>query len=239
MPTDPHRSADAGLQPFEPRELVKSLPLELSQVAWDPIGKWSPRYKALAPHDYDGSTYGGVASYQLAALFLEDCKEVEDWGCGFGTFSRFCLSPNYIGLDGSDSLAADRIVDLREHKSEAEGILLRHVLEHNPGGWREILLNALKSFSKKMVLVFYTPFGDVTRNIRKEIPQDTKVPVAISFRKEDITTCFPPSMSWFTIVGEPLAEYETMFFLRKDIEQFGPDAMRQAVSYIPEFDGDL
>ena len=87
-----------------------------------------------------------------------------------------------------------------------------------------------------MVLVI---FGDVTRNIRKQIPQDTKVPLAISFRKEDITSCIAPTISWFTIVGEPLAEYETMFFLQKDSKRCASDAARQEVSYFPDFDGDL
>ena len=222
------------------------LPLESRHIAvWDPVGKWTPRYRTHAARaEANGAgmadaKYGCIASYQLASIFLEDCEVVEDWGCGFATFSRFCLSPNYLGIDGSESPAADMIVDLREYTSDADGILLRHVLEHNPTGWRQILSNAVQSFSKKMVLVIYTPFGDVTRNIRREIPRDTKVPVAISFRKEDITSCIPPDVTWFTVVGEPLAEYETMFFLQKGVERPGSYASRQEVSYHPDFEGSL
>jgi hypothetical protein len=120
----------------------------------------------------------------------------------------------------------------------SDGILLRHVLEHNPG-WRRILSGAVESFTKKMVLVIYTPFGDVTRNIRKQIPWDTRVPVAISFRKEDITSCIPPQVSWFTLVGPPLDEFETMFFLKKGVEPEVRGVLSQEVNYCPNFDGSL
>ena len=211
---------------------------------WDPIGQWSPRYQAHPTKDYredpgeEPVSYGGSASYHLAAIFLADCKEVEDWGCGFGTFKRFCVSSVYRGLDGSKSPSADAVVDLRQYTSDVEGILLRHVLEHNPIGWRQIFLNALKSFSKKMVLVIYTPFGDVTRNIRRRSPPDISAPVALSFRKEDIVSYITPDVSWFTIVGEPLAQYETMFFLQKGVVRLAHHS-RQEVAYCPDFDGDL
>lgn len=217
------------------------LPLDSNQITgWDPVGKWAPRYRARGPQAQgDGAKYGGAASYQLAAVFLEDCEKVEDWGCGFGTFRRFCLSPTYVGIDGSDSPAADVIADLREYRSETEGILLRHVLEHNSAGWRRILSNAVESFTKKMVLVIYTPFGDVTRNVRREIPPDTKVPVAVSFRKEEITGCIPAEVSWFTVVGEPLDEFETIFFLKKGARREAGGVPRQDVNYRPDFDGSL
>ena len=231
---------------FRPKRLYEKLPLDSVHVAsWDPIGKWTSRYEAHAGRaqvDYTsvtGAKYGQIASYQVAAIFLGDCREVEDWGCGFGTFRRFCLSPTYIGIDGSESAAADLVIDLRKYTSDVEGILLRHVLEHNPIGWRQIFLNAIQSFSKKMVLVIYTPFGDVTQNVRRQIPQDTKVPVAISFRKDDIMSCIPPEVSWFTVIGEPLAEYETMFFLQKGVERSASYTSRQEVVYCPNFDGDL
>jgi len=229
-----------------PERPLERLPLESGHVAgWDPIGKWTSRYRthAAGAEARDAGAadvkYGRPASYLLASVFLEDCEVVEDWGCGYATFGSFCLSPTYLGIDGSESPAAERVVDLREYTSDADGILLRHVLEHNPMGWRQILSNAVQSFSEKMVLVIYTPFGDVTRNIRREIPSDTNVPVAISFRKEDITGCFPPEVSWFTVVGEPLEEYETVFFLRKGAERPASYASRQEVNYCPDFEGSL
>ena len=211
---------------------------------WDPMGQWSSRYAARAARDYANDTggnaisYGAVASYQLAAMFLEDCRDVEDWGCGFGTFRRYCLSPQYIGIDGSESPAADAVVDLSKYTSDVEGILVRHVLEHNPIGWRQIFMNAIESFSKKMVLVIYTPFGDVTRNVRRQSPADIWVPVAMSFRKDDLVSCIPPEVSWFTVVGEPLSEHETMFFLQRGGER-RTRSSRQDVAYCPNFDGDL
>src|SRR5215831_14458352 len=209
---------------------------------WNPIDKWTPRYRSHIGRDFVNDTaaplYGSLHSYLLAALFLKDCKEVEDWGCGFGTFSGFCLSPTYIGLDGSDSPAAHAVVDLRKYTSAVEGILLRHVLEHNPTGWRQILANALGSFSKKMVLVIYTPFGDVTRNVRKRNPPDVRVPVALSFRENDIVSCIPQEISWSTQVGAPLAEYETMFYLQKGDDRPG-DLLTKEVAYYPNFNGEL
>lgn len=104
-----------------------------------------PAVRGIAVDDPAAPGYGSIESYRLAAVFLEDCKEVEDWGCGFGTLGRFCLSPKYTGLDGSESPAAKAVIDLRTYTSDVDGILLRHVLEHNPTGWRQILVNALGS----------------------------------------------------------------------------------------------
>ncbi len=227
-----------------PRRPHSEVPPPTRDVAsWDPVGKWTPRYRTHAARvrgndrQRNVPQYGRIASYALGALFLEDCKEVEDWGCGYGTFRRFCLSSRYIGIDGSESPGADHIRDLRHYTSDVEGIFLRHVLEHNPTGWRQILLNVIQSFSKKMVLVIYTPFGDVMRNVRMQGRDG--IPVALSFRKEDITSCFPSAVSWFTIVGEPLAEYETVFFLKKGVEGSQRGQSRQAVCYVPDFSGDL
>jgi len=218
---------------------MKTLPIDSSED-WDPVGQWTPRYQTDAADSLKQITvrYGSVDSYRLAAVFLEDCKEVEDWGCGFGDFRKFCLSPKYIGLDGSESPAAHAVVDLRKYTSNVEGILVRHVLEHNPAGWRQIFMNALESFSKRMVLVIYTPFGDVTRNLRRQSPGDIRVPVALSFQKDDIVGCIPPHVSWFTVVGEPIAEYETMFFLQKGGERLDSSS-NQEIAYFPNFDGDL
>lgn len=230
---------------FLPKRQHSELPEIRHAAWWNPVGKWTPRYQAEAARvrRNHGQTeiprYGRIVSYQLAALFLEDCKEVEDWGCGYGTFRSYCLSPKYTGIDGSESPGADYVRDLRNYTSDVQGIFLRHVLEHNPTGWRQILLNALQSFSNKMVLAIYTPFGDVTRNVRKQSPHDITIPVALSFRQDDITRCFPPEVSWFTIVGEPLPEYETVFFLKKGFEHSDRDRSKQAVCYVPDFSGDL
>jgi hypothetical protein len=74
---------------------------------------------------------------------------VEDWGCGGGGFRRFCLSPRYIGLDGSKTPFADKIVDLCTYSLIAPGIMMRHILEHNYE-WERILVSAVRSFQEKL-----------------------------------------------------------------------------------------
>jgi hypothetical protein len=113
---------------------------------------WKSKIRSLFP--FAGRSerlYGDSTTYHLAADFLIDVAEVEDWGCGYGGFRKFCKT-KYIGIDGSSySPAASKIVDLADYRSEAEGILVRHVLEHNYE-WESILQNAVSSFRKKMCL---------------------------------------------------------------------------------------
>lgn len=117
------------------------------------VGKWDGWHASIeAPEPY-----GASASYRIGAEFLADCEVVEDWGCGKGWFSTFRDS-GYVGVDGSASPFADRVVDLEEYTSSVEGIFLRHVLEHNYR-WRRILANALASFERKMVLILFTPWS--------------------------------------------------------------------------------
>lgn len=142
------------------------------------LGKWDEWYRAL-----DGrAPYGDTESYRIGADFLDDCDTVEDWGCGRGWFTTF-RSRNCLGLDGSHSPFADKIVDLEAYTSEVDGIFMRHVLEHNYQ-WRKILANALASFRRKMVLAIFTPWSDdETREIR--FIERVGVP-DISFRQGDI-----------------------------------------------------
>lgn len=108
---------------------------------------------------------GDETTYKKAADFLRDCKTVEDWGCGRGGFRKFLNNGmDYKGVDGSKNPNVDQIADLCGYVGDAEGVLLRHVLEHNYG-WRKILENALRSFSKKLCIVLFTPFSDQTREL--------------------------------------------------------------------------
>lgn len=135
--------------------------------------------------DYSKATpdqkYGGDdITYQKAMDFLSDCPIVEDWGCGFGYAKRFCKT-TYRGIDGSKGPQTDVVADLREYKSEADGILLRHVLEHNHD-WKKVLDNAIASFKKRLVIILFTPLAAKTKQIAtnwSDIPD-------ISFRKDDI-----------------------------------------------------
>jgi len=141
------------------------------------LGKWNKWYESVT----DQMPFGDSESYVIGAKFLEDCEVVEDWGCGLGWFSKF--RPNgYLGVDGSDSPFASKIVDLEEYTSFVDGIFMRHVLEHNYG-WKTILANALKSFRKKMVVVVFTPWSPGNT---REISFVDRVGVPnISFNKQE------------------------------------------------------
>jgi hypothetical protein len=116
------------------------------------VGKWDVAY---ADATVDPQPYGASRSYELGAAALADCITVEDWGCGLGWFKQFHIG--CIGVDGSDSPHADVVDDLATRRSSVEGIFMRHVLEHNYQ-WQTVLDNALASFTRRMVLVIFTPW---------------------------------------------------------------------------------
>jgi hypothetical protein len=155
--------------------------LENAQKEISNFGKWSNKYKDIS----EIGIYADSTSYRLAADFLADIDTVEDWGCGSGGFRLFCKS-SYIGVDGSENPFVDKVVDLATYTSDAEGILLRHVLEHNPG-WEQILVNALKSFRKKLCIAVFTPFLDKTQVIAYYEAMDV---VDIAFKRSDLTRHF-------------------------------------------------
>ena len=197
------------------RQVIRREPQTLRALQpWTAVDQWTPRYRTRRARSR--RVYGGLASYQIAGAFLSNCATVEDWGCGYGTFRSHCVSKSYVGIDGSKSPAAELVVDLRTYTSHVDGILLRHVLEHNPVGWDEILANALASFSRRMVLVTFTPFGERTRNLRRRPRLDTGVAVALSFDPQDLLAVIPPTVASYTIIGGALRPTETMFFFDKE-----------------------
>lgn len=116
------------------------------------LGRWAPWYssKQRLAHHYGPPTTYVVAEEWLAGL------SVEDWGCGYAQFKGFHQG-GYWGVDGTPGWCdevADLTIPLRG--KAPEGLLLRHVLEHNTE-WRMILRNAVDSFQKRMVLVVFTP----------------------------------------------------------------------------------
>lgn len=165
--------------------------------------------------------FGDEVTYHRAAQFLADCEQIEDWGCGFGWFSKIFSGhsdADVQNLDGTKTEYADRVVDLCSYRSQSEGILLRHVLEHNHH-WRQVLENALSSFQRKLVIVIYTPFAEETHNRGDHQFEDgTTVPV-ISFRLEDLQNCFAkyPEISVSEEHLETMTEYrdERIFYLEK------------------------
>lgn len=130
-------------------------------------------------------SFGEDTTYKKAMDFLCGCDKVEDWGCGSGYAKKFMKEGVYVGVDGSRSEACQVHTELAEYRSVTEGILLRHVIDHNPD-WRLILENAVASFTRKLVLIVCTPLSEETKRIATnwdDIPD-------LSFRREDILEFF-------------------------------------------------
>lgn len=135
--------------------------------------------------------YGQEIVYQKMADFIGRDNPVEDWGCGTG-YARYFFT-NYKGIDGSPSNLVTTLTDLTLYTSTADNILLRQVLEHNPD-WKKIIVNAVNSFRKKLVVTIHTPLVGSTSTLSvnwKDIPD-------IAFKKEDILTHF----KGFTVTEE-------------------------------------
>lgn len=180
-------------------------------------------------HVTEMSPYGDIgtgrsAVYELAAAFLADCASIEDWGCGRGWFRQFVTVP-YKGIDyGVDLMEAhndfvDEYADLRDYVGNAQGIFMRAVLEHNLD-WRSILANAMRSFSRKLCLVIFTPFSDETHPIAWDDRDRYAEPVPdMSFRLEDITDHFA-GLDWYQERIENQSQYgeETLFYVTRDAD---------------------
>jgi hypothetical protein len=182
-------------------------------------GMWDEWYRRKGKRNHR-KWYGEKISMTLAASFLSvpEVITVEDWGCGFGGFSEL-LGPHqrYVGVDGSKSPAASVYADLTQYTSSPDGLLLRHVLEHNPD-WESILDNALVSFQKRMVLIVFTPFRNQTAVIHRykwwHGCKDHMID--IGFRKEDLTDRFG-DLSWTEEQIKTRSQYnfEHLFYLEK------------------------
>jgi hypothetical protein len=141
------------------RRTLVPIPTPYNRLAETNMGKWEALFQA----NRDPFPFGDTATYEKASRFLGHLDEIEDWGCGQQWFRRY-LKPSvcYKGIDGSRSAGLDVLADLTKYVSKTEGILCRHVLEHNDA-WETILRNALGSFTKRMVIVLFTPFAKTTR----------------------------------------------------------------------------
>jgi len=154
------------------------------------FGRWNTVYTP----DGERKMYDGDQSSHIGANFLNDpdVNTIEDWGCGWGGFQTL-VAPHqeYIGVDGSHTPYAAKIVDLETYTSDSDGIFMRAVLEHNPG-WENILKNAMRSFKKKMVLILFTPFQEQTQVIKEydNWMGTGQTMVDIGFEKTDITKHF-------------------------------------------------
>lgn len=178
------------------------------------IGRWAGWYEDVS----EPVPYGLTVTYELGAAFLADCALVEDWGCGTGWMRQHFPEGRYVGLDGTASAHADRVVDLECYASRTPGIFMRHVLEHNYE-WRRILQNACKSFTQRFVLVLFTPLVEETREVA--FVADPGVP-DIAFALADITA-FLDVFNWRceTLPSETAYGEETIFY----VERRRPDSV--------------
>lgn len=180
----------------------------------DNTAKWDAWYQDVQAR----RPYGDTVTYRLGAEFLAPCTTIEDWGCGLGWMRNFVPKDRYLGVDGSNSRFADRIVDLESHTSDVDGIFMRHVLEHNYG-WERILANAVSSFRRRLVLVTFTPHGATTHEL--VFHDDPGVP-DLSFAKRDLTAHFA-GLRWREETYETDTQYgtETVFFVERVPEDDG------------------
>lgn len=119
------------------------------------VGKWDNWYRGLDKSQ--PQPFGGGDTYHMAAEWLRECETVGDWGCGKGAFRPFVREPQkYFGFDGSATPFAHQIVDLADFRFPTEGLLMRHVIEHDYR-WRDILINADRSYTHRMMIVLFTP----------------------------------------------------------------------------------
>ncbi|MGY8654528.1 MAG: methyltransferase domain-containing protein [Verrucomicrobiia bacterium] len=173
---------------------------KVDSVEGSRTGMWDTHYA-----DTDRNTvYDDPKTADMAAAFLNqpDIVTVEDWGCGYGGFKAHLADhQTYIGVDGSKTQAATKIVDLEKYTSTPDAVHLRHVLEHNPN-WEPILVNALKSFQERMVLTLFTPFKGRTQVLNEYHNYNGTgiTMVDIAFKRSDIVNHLE-SFNWTSEEG--------------------------------------
>lgn len=173
------------------------------------LNKWN--YSKLTSENY--RFYGKKLTYQLGNDFLKDCDIVEDWGSGGGGFLSF--RADAVGVDGSASPFTKKHADLVTYKSICDGIFMRHVLEHNYE-WKNILDNALNSFTKKMCLITFIPFSYKTTLIsfaKNKVPN-------LSLGFEEFLSVIDPHKSYIKIDYQKVktngfSKYEEIFYITK------------------------
>jgi hypothetical protein len=147
------------------------------------VDRWSDYYDGVE----EPQRYGDDDNSYLMAEEWLDGLNIEDWGCGLGWFKTIHYG-GYIGVDGTWSRWCDVHADLTDYRSRTPGLLMRHVLEHNYK-WRDILDNAVASFTQRMVLILFTPLVAETK-VLTENAWGIGVP-DIAFNLKDILDRIP------------------------------------------------
>jgi hypothetical protein len=105
---------------------------------------------------------GRRSTYQAALNWLDlDGAVLEDWGGGLGYLRDKTRHAAYRCVDWVPQ-ADVQVPELARYSSDAECILIRHVLEHNPETWRAILANAAHSYTRRLCLVLFLPLAEHT-----------------------------------------------------------------------------
>lgn len=117
------------------------------------MGKWQELHGAAT----EPRNFGEDLTYAIAMGYLRGCSEVHDWGCGTAYAQRYA-SPRqrYLGVDGTSTPWTAVVADLTQWCTPADGILVRHVLEHNTD-WRSVLFNAVRSARVRLAVVLFIP----------------------------------------------------------------------------------
>ena len=97
---------------------------------------------------------------------------------------------------------------------------MRHVIEHN-WGWKEIIMNAISSIKKKMVLILFTPLSEVTQ----EMPEGTKLNKEFGIDVPNISFSVNDLINIFNVFGCSISQdnyktntqygVETVFLITK------------------------
>ena len=170
------------------------------------LDRW---YEGLDP--MDPQPYGDVTTYHLAADWLEGL-EVEDWGCGKGYFRTLIHEGLYRGLDGSETPFADDVVDLCSYVSDVQGVMLRHVLEHNDR-WQLVLKNALDSATWRLVIILFTPMAEQTHEITRT--EELDVP-DLSFSHDELMLYFNDfEVRWEDLTTNTQYGTERIYYLER------------------------
>lgn len=175
-------------------------------------GKWDQWY-ADAPAEPE-ARYFDTVTFKLGAEWLEDCDLVEDWGCGLGWFKTYVGEDRYRGIDGSKSPNCTKVADLRLYKSTVEGIFMRGALEHNLE-WEKVLKNFVGSFTKRAVLVLFTPMS-LSETYQIDWIEELGVP-DMSFNHDELMTYFDGI--WFKFedhASESAYGIERIYYLEKE-----------------------
>lgn len=149
--------------------------------------------------------YGQERSYVAGMQWLSTCALVEDWGCALAYAKNYCTTA-YRGIDGTKG-AAEIIADLSTYRSDAPGIFMRHILEHNHD-WRDVLLNALESFQERMTLILYRPLQHTEKVVLEK-------PVELDLPRFALVRMLQPFIAGIEIVEGATHGHETIFYLEK------------------------